>query len=155
MAVLIFVVYFFTEWLPIFVIYLTHLWAFYNVHKQQRKRERGSETTEAGQSNIHTSTLEQTLPFTRDEAEFHMNILAPLNSNQTPETRSRSAADLPAGQNASWLNHTDSQGFGGELSSRDPKSPQQMTGSGMTRSELVSAAGANQTSIVADVSKNN
>ena len=33
MAAVIFVVYFFTEWLPIFVIYLTHMWAFYSLHK--------------------------------------------------------------------------------------------------------------------------
>lgn len=31
MAVIIFVVYFFTEWLPTFVIYLNHLIAFYGI----------------------------------------------------------------------------------------------------------------------------
>jgi len=42
MAILIFLVYFFTEWLPIFVTYLTHYWAF----KQHnlRRNSRGSET---------------------------------------------------------------------------------------------------------------
>ena len=37
-AILIFFVYFLTEWLPIFVIYLTHLWAFYALIRNQRQR---------------------------------------------------------------------------------------------------------------------
>ncbi len=58
MAAVIFVVYFTTEWLPIFAIYLTHLWAFYSIHKQQKMRARGSESTENGMINNSPSPLE-------------------------------------------------------------------------------------------------
>ena len=38
MAVLIFVVYFFTEWMPIFVIYVAHTHAFFTLMERQRTR---------------------------------------------------------------------------------------------------------------------
>ena len=38
MAAVIFAVYFLTEWLPIFVIYLNHLLAFYGIIKRQKLR---------------------------------------------------------------------------------------------------------------------
>ena len=38
MAIVIFVVYFLTEWLPIFAIYMNHLMAFVGIIKRQRSR---------------------------------------------------------------------------------------------------------------------
>ena len=35
-AGMMFTLYFLTEWLPIFVIYLTHLWAFHSLLKRRR-----------------------------------------------------------------------------------------------------------------------
>ena len=38
-AMLLFLVYFLTEWLPIFVIYLTHLYAFIELRKKDREKQ--------------------------------------------------------------------------------------------------------------------
>ena len=38
-ATVLFLLYFLTEWMPIFVIYLTHLWAFHSLVERQRKRK--------------------------------------------------------------------------------------------------------------------
>ena len=37
-AIILFVLYFVTEWLPIFVIYLTHLWAFHALVQRHKSR---------------------------------------------------------------------------------------------------------------------
>ena len=43
MAIILFMLYFFTEWLPIFVIYLTHLWAFHSLVKRHRERRKNEQ----------------------------------------------------------------------------------------------------------------
>ena len=51
MAILVTFVYFFTEWFPIFIIYLYHFWAFYKHYKMKTGEATPGDTTPLGPAN--------------------------------------------------------------------------------------------------------
>ena len=67
-AALIFIVYFFTEWLPIFVIYLSHFTAFYAIkHRSSKKRGKKRENGQVGEESPSSQNLvaSDDMPYTK------------------------------------------------------------------------------------------
>ena len=83
MAVLLFFVYFLTEWMPIFVIYLYHFWAFYEHYKMRN----GDKTTNDTTYQLAAPTTESINMTKRDE--FRMLL---VNPGSATDNSSRSTA---------------------------------------------------------------
>ena len=80
MALVIFLVYFLTEVLPIFAIYLTHIWAFYSLIKRERNRLKSEASTLLPQSEYVEDAMTK-------EDEFRLLM---ANVPRSPSTSLRS-----------------------------------------------------------------